>query len=82
MNRALSHIGMAAAFVMILAVTLGACTHPPSTGGVGSGGAFCDVEEPIRRPLPELLALPRAEQNRIVAHNEHGEAECGWRPNR
>ena len=81
MNRALSHLGMAAAFVMIMAVTLGACAgKPPVTGG--RGGALCDVEQPIRRPLAEMLAMPRSEQNRITSHNEFGEKECGWRPNR
>lgn len=80
MRRILSIGAMAWAFAFLAAVILGACSTPKATGG--SGGAWCDVSQPMRLSEATIAAMTRPELEAAVAHNTHGERECGWRPNR
>ncbi len=65
----------------IVALGMGGCATVP-TGGPGRGGAFCDVERPIALSEAAITAMAHDELARAVAHNRHGERQCGWKPAR
>ncbi|MFE1597422.1 hypothetical protein [Methylobacterium sp. ID0610] len=65
----------------VVALGLGGCVTAP-TGGPGKGGAFSDVERPLRLSAPVIAAMNHAELAAAVAHNRHGERQCGWTPGR
>jgi hypothetical protein len=65
--------------VVLVALMLGGCVTAP-TGGPGRGGAWCDVERPIRLTRERVDAMTDAEVRAAVTHNRHGAAECGWKP--
>lgn len=50
------------------------------TGCASAGGSFCAVERPIRPATAEVATLSGASVAAILAHNERGQALCGWRP--
>ena len=64
-----------------VALGLGGCVTAP-TGGPGKGGAFCDVERPLRLSAPVIAAMNHAELAAAVAHNRHGEKHCRCTPGR
>ncbi|MBB6412198.1 hypothetical protein [Mesorhizobium sangaii] len=49
-------------------------------GCASAGGSFCAVEHPIRPAKAEVATLSGASVAAILAHNEKGQALCGWRP--
>lgn len=59
-----------------LAVALGGCV---TTGG-SPGGAFCETARPQRPSRAEISAMTPARQQEVLAHNEFGASQCGWRP--
>lgn len=65
--------------VLLVGLMLGGCVTAP-TGGPGRGGAWCDIERPIRLSPGRIDAMTDAEVKAAVAHNRHGAAECGWKP--
>ncbi len=67
--------------VLLVGLMLGGCVTS-GTGGAGRGGAWCDVERPIRLSAERVDAMSAAEVKAAVAHNRHGQAECGWAPGR
>jgi hypothetical protein len=60
--------------VLILAgiLAVAACTT--------TQGSFCEVSSPIRLSSKAVDALSDTEVNKVLAHNEKGQALCGWRP--
>lgn len=58
--------------IIALSLLLAGCTT--------SGGSFCAVEHPIRPTKAEVVTLSGASVAAILAHNEKGQALCGWRP--
>jgi hypothetical protein len=54
--------------LMSIAVSLGGC----------AGGNFCDIAAPIRPSAADRLSDSTARQ--ILAHDEVGASQCGWRP--
>ncbi|GBU19673.1 MULTISPECIES: hypothetical protein [unclassified Methylobacterium] len=67
--------------VLLVGLLLGGCVTT-TTGGPGRGGAWCDVEQPIRLSPERIDAMTPDEVKAAVAHNRHGAAECGWAPGR
>ncbi|MGW9821918.1 hypothetical protein ACUXK4_004507 [Methylorubrum extorquens] len=65
--------------VILVALILGGCATVP-TGGPGRGGAWCDIERPIRLSPERVDAMSDAEVKAAIVHNRHGAAECGWKP--
>ncbi|MFD2056552.1 hypothetical protein ACFSQT_26780 [Mesorhizobium calcicola] len=49
-------------------------------GCASAGGSFCAIEHPIRPARAEVAILSDASVAAILAHNEKGQALCGWRP--
>lgn len=50
-------------------------------GGCGkTAGDFCDVAKPHRPSAASVAVMSDAEKREIIAYNEHGERECGWKP--
>jgi len=68
------------AVVAIGTLGLGGCVT--TTGGPGKGGAFCDVEQPLRLSAPVIAAMSHDELAAAVAHNRFGERHCAWAPGR
>lgn len=60
--------------LVIVAALLAGCAG--QTGGLG--GAFCDVAQPIRPAVSDVLAMTTKRQ--ILAHDQYGQQACGWRP--
>lgn len=58
--------------VLALCVLLTACQT--------AGGSFCDISDPIRLSSAQVEQLSDAEVTAILAHNQKGEALCGWKP--
>lgn len=58
--------------ITVLSVLLAGCAS--------AGGSFCAVEHPIRLAKAEVATLSGATVAAILAHNEKGQALCGWRP--
>lgn len=77
--RMLGYVGLFWTVVVIAAVLLGGCAAAP-TGG--RGGAWCEIERPLRFSEATISAMTKDELEVAVAHNEHGETECGWKPAR
>lgn len=77
--RMLSYVGLFWTVVVIVVVLVGGCAAP---GSGGRGGAWCDIEQPIRPSEATIIAMTKAELESAVAHNQHGEIECGWTPDR
>lgn len=77
--RMLSYVGLFWTVVVIAAVLLGGCAAAP-TGG--RGGAWCEIEKPLRLSEATIVTMTKPELEIAVAHNEHGAAECGWAPAR
>lgn len=46
----------------------------------GKGGSFCEVSQPQRPSKDEIAAMTPARQREVLAHNEFGASQCGWRP--
>ncbi|KQO89440.1 hypothetical protein [Methylorubrum sp. SL192] len=65
--------------MLLVGLMLGGCASVP-TGGPGRGGAWCDIERPIRLSPERVDAMTDAEVKAAVAHNRHGAAECEWKP--
>jgi hypothetical protein len=65
--------------VILVALILGGCASVP-TGGPGRGGAWCDIERPIRLSPERIDAMSDAEVKAAIVHNRHGASECGWKP--
>lgn len=65
--------------IFLVAFLLGGCATVP-TGGPGRGGAWCDVERPIRLAPERVDAMTDAEVKAAIVHNRHGRDECGWSP--
>lgn len=59
-----------------LAVALGGCV---TTGG-SRGGSFCETAQPQRPSKAEIQAMSPERKRAVLAHNEFGAKECGWRP--
>uniref|UniRef100_A0A9E8CTC8 Lipoprotein n=1 Tax=Bosea sp. NBC_00436 TaxID=2969620 RepID=A0A9E8CTC8_9HYPH len=79
MNRPLSYAAMIGSFCLSFAIVIGGCART-ATGG--KGGAWCEIERPLRLSEATISVMTRAELEAAVTHNEHGERECGWRPSR
>ncbi len=67
---------MGKALILFAALVLSACqTNPAPLDDPRS--VWCGLETPRRDATPET---PRAELDRINAHNAKGVLWCGWRP--
>lgn len=42
--------------------------------------SFCLTQKPVRRTRAEIAALPQAQVDADLAHNEFGARRCGWKP--
>lgn len=51
-----------------------------ASGCTTTGGSFCAVEHPIRPTRAEVTMLSDATVAANLAHNEKGQALCGWKP--
>ena len=63
--------------VTILALALAGCNS------VGLTSSFCDPRsgiEPIRPDATEIAALRTETKRRILAVNNFGKTNCGWKP--
>ncbi|BAP94487.1 hypothetical protein [Aurantimonas phage AmM-1] len=49
-------------------------------GCTAQRGSFCETAEPIRPSRATIAAMSDGEVAALLAHNETGEALCGWRP--
>lgn len=61
--------------VLTTMLMAGQCT---TTGGRGS--SFCETARPQRPSLAEIRTMTPARQREVLAHNEYGANQCGWRP--
>lgn len=41
---------------------------------------WCQTNEPRIVTSAEFAAMTPASKEKLVTHNEYGEAECGWKP--
>jgi hypothetical protein len=59
---------------LLLALALAGC----QTTSSGRGGAFCEVEKPIRLSTATIDAMTPDERRQALEHNQYGAKECGW----
>lgn len=65
---------------MIATVSLmSACQGGSRTSTVDG---WCATNRPIFYTRAEAEAATRATKEKVVAHNEYGERNCGWQPTR
>ncbi|MEE8629707.1 MULTISPECIES: hypothetical protein [Methylobacterium] len=50
------------------------------TSGGGRGGSFCETAAPQRPSKAEIAAMTPERRKAVLAHNEFGASQCGWRP--
>ena len=72
-----------AAFLLTVAPFLVVLSFAACTQTVGLTSSFCDPRsgiEPIRLTDDEIAALSSEPKRRILAVNNYGLANCGWKP--
>jgi hypothetical protein len=62
-----------------IAILMSACQ-----GGskINTVDGWCATNRPIFYTRAEAAAATRTTKEKVVAHNEYGERNCGWKPTR
>lgn len=64
------------AAILAVSLALGGCV----TSGGSRGGAFCETAQPQRPSKAEITAMTPERRKHVLAFNEFGASQCGWRP--
>ena len=80
MQLFLLRVGVLTSMMLVIAILISGCARGPATIPVDYTAIWCSTNSPFRPSAAAIAALNRKEKELMVAHNEYGAANCGWKP--